>query len=145
MQNVDDLAIAPNTVGVLAPNTQALVLDSEGKGEYKKMHLRALLSHAKTLTLLMTSELGHNEPGELLLRGPQMMKGYYENEDANQKAFYHCSRTEEDQGKWLRTGDVVKIDEKGYITITDRLKDVIKAKGFQVSPAELEGESQALR
>jgi 4-coumarate--CoA ligase len=114
MQNVDDLAIAPNTVGVLAPNTQALVLDSKGK------------------------ELGPNEAGELLLRGPQMMKGYFENEDANEKAFYYCTRTGDDQSKWLRTGDVVKIDERHYITITDRLKDVIKAKGFQVSPAELE-------
>lgn len=63
-----------------------------------------------------------------------MMKGYFENEKANKQAFY-----EQDGIKWLRTGDVCKIDERGYITITDRLKDVIKAKGFQVSPAELEG------
>lgn len=67
-----------------------------------------------------------------------MMKGYFENEAANEKAF--CLRFNQGgQEKWLRTGDVVKIDENGYVTITDRSKDVIKAKGFQVSPAELEG------
>ena len=64
------------------------------------------------------------------------MKGYLENDEANARAFY---RRQEDDTKWLRTGDVARIDERGYITITDRLKDVIKAKGFQVSPAELEG------
>ncbi|PWN31755.1 acetyl-CoA synthetase-like protein [Meira miltonrushii] len=111
MQTVSDVKIAPNTVGVLAPNTEAMVLDHEGK------------------------QLGHNEPGELLLRGPQMMHGYLRNEEANEKAFF----TDENGQKWLRTGDVVKIDESGYIKITDRLKDVIKSKGFQVSPAELEG------
>lgn len=71
-----------------------------------------------------------------------MMKGYLRNDEANEKAF---SIMQEDGGKkqqWLRTGDVAKIDERGYITITDRLKDVIKAKGFQVSPAELEGMSE---
>lgn len=111
MQTVSDVKIAPNTVGVLAPNTEAMVLDDEGK------------------------QLGHNEPGELLLRGPQMMHGYLQNEEANEKAFY----MDEQKQKWLRTGDVVKINESGYIKITDRLKDVIKSKGFQVSPAELEG------
>ncbi|MCO5585057.1 hypothetical protein L7F22_038989 [Adiantum nelumboides] len=111
MQTVSDVKTAPNTVGVLAPNTEAMVLDEEGK------------------------QLSHNEPGELLLRGPQMMHGYLRNEEANEKAFY----VDEQKQQWLRTGDVVKIDEVGYIKITDRLKDVIKSKGFQVSPAELEG------
>jgi long-subunit acyl-CoA synthetase (AMP-forming) len=70
-----------------------------------------------------------------------MMKGYFENNNANEKAFY--IRSKDENIKWLRTGDVAKIDERGYITITDRLKDVIKAKGFQVSPAELEGGFQS--
>lgn len=74
------------------------------------------------------------EPGELLLRGPQMMAGYLHNEEANEQAFAQVGGS-----TWLRTGDVALIDEKGFIKITDRLKDVIKSKGFQVSPAELEG------
>lgn len=111
LQTPLDVKRAPKTVGLMAPNTEAMVCDPEGK------------------------ELGVDEPGELLLRGPQMMRGYLHNDEANQKAF--CTIGDE---KWLRTGDVVKIDSRGYITITDRLKDVIKAKGFQVSPAELECE-----
>lgn len=91
------------------------------------------------LIIFIHAELGPNQAGELLLRGPQMMKGYFENNEANEKAFCLRSNQERGQEKWLRTGDVVKIDEKGYVTITDRSKDVIKAKGFQVSPAELEG------
>lgn len=71
-----------------------------------------------------------------------MMKGYLENDKANESAFHLRQGEDGSEEKWLRTGDVVKIDERGYITITDRIKDVIKAKGFQVSPAELEGESR---
>jgi acyl-CoA synthetase (AMP-forming)/AMP-acid ligase II len=111
MQTLADVQKAPNTVGVLAPNTEAMVLNEAG------------------------DEVGFGEQGELLLRGPQMMQGYLRNEEANEKAFFV---NQSDGQKWLRTGDVVKIDKSGYITITDRLKDVIKAKGFQVSPAELE-------
>jgi 4-coumarate--CoA ligase len=137
MQTVADLKNAPNSVGVLAPNTVALVLDSDGKGESKLVIYRQCHdANTKISTLLgHTSELGPNEEGELVLHGPQMMKGYFENAEANEKAFYYRS---EDDHKWLRTGDVARIDDRGYITITDRLKDVIKAKGFQVSPAEVE-------
>lgn len=67
------------------------------------------------------------------------MKGYLRNDEANEKAFSIMQKDGGEKQQWLRTGDVAKIDERGYITITDRLKDVIKAKGFQVSPAELEG------
>ncbi|PWN47465.1 acetyl-CoA synthetase-like protein, partial [Violaceomyces palustris] len=80
-------------------------------------------------------ELGPNEEGELLLRGPQMMKGYLNDQASNRKSFHPSF---EDPERFLRTGDVVKMDERGYITITDRLKDVIKYHGFQVSPSELE-------
>ncbi|MCG8469483.1 MAG: AMP-binding protein, partial [Gemmatimonadetes bacterium] len=74
--------------------------------------------------------LGPNEEGEVWVRGPQVMAGYLNNPDAT-------ARTIDDDG-WLHTGDVGRIDEDGYLTIVDRAKELIKYKGFQVPPAELE-------
>ncbi|XP_061717770.1 uncharacterized protein LOC133525519 [Cydia pomonella] len=74
--------------------------------------------------------LGPNEKGELLVRGPQVMKGYKNNDKANSESF-----TEDG---WFRTGDLAVADVQGIITIADRLKELIKVKGFQVPPAELE-------
>ena len=59
------------------------------------------------------------------------MTGYFNNEQANKEAF---------SGDWFRTGDVVVTDEDGDIFIVDRIKDMIKVKGYQVSPTELEDE-----
>ncbi|GBP14310.1 4-coumarate--CoA ligase 1 [Eumeta japonica] len=74
--------------------------------------------------------LGPNETGELLIRGPNVMRGYKDNPESNREAFL--------DGRWLRTGDLATINEAGEVTITDRLKELIKVKGFQVAPAELE-------
>lgn len=74
--------------------------------------------------------LGPNITGELCTRGPQVMSGYLNNEEANKETFF--------PGHWLRTGDVAYYDEDGYFYITDRMKELIKVKGFQVPPAELE-------
>ena len=71
------------------------------------------------------------EVGELIVRGPQVMKGYYSNPEAT-------SETLAPDG-WLRTGDIVRMDDDGYVWILDRKKELIKYKGFQVPPAELEG------
>ena len=70
--------------------------------------------------------------GELWVRGPQGMKGYLNNPDATAANIV--------QGGWLRTGDIGHIDADGYLFITDRLKELIKYKGFQVAPAEVEAE-----
>jgi fatty-acyl-CoA synthase len=67
--------------------------------------------------------------GELELRGPWIASGYYENPEAT---------AERMDGGWLRTGDVATIDERGYITLTDRAKDVIKSGGEWISSVELE-------
>jgi acyl-CoA synthetase (AMP-forming)/AMP-acid ligase II len=75
-------------------------------------------------------ELGIDTPGELLVRGPQMMQGYLNNPEAT-------ARTITPDG-WLRTGDLARIDADGYLWILDRVKELIKVKGFQVAPAELE-------
>lgn len=74
--------------------------------------------------------LGPNQTGELCVRGPQVMKGYLNNPQATDDTFY--------PGNWLRTGDVAHYDDDGYFYITDRVKELIKVKGFQVPPAELE-------
>ncbi|HRQ39927.1 MAG TPA: 4-coumarate--CoA ligase family protein [Chloroflexota bacterium] len=74
--------------------------------------------------------LGPGERGELWLRGPQVMKGYLNNPDATAAML--------DGNGWLHTGDIATIDEDNYIYIVDRLKELIKYKGFQVAPAELE-------
>jgi 4-coumarate--CoA ligase len=71
------------------------------------------------------------ERGELWVRGPMVMKGYLNNEQATRE-------TIDDEG-WLHTGDVAIIDDHGHYSIVDRIKELIKYNGFQVPPAELEG------
>lgn len=70
------------------------------------------------------------EVGELLVKGPQVMKGYLNEEEKTKECL-------DDEG-WLATGDIAKFDADGYMFIVDRMKELIKYKGFQVAPAELE-------
>ena len=70
------------------------------------------------------------ETGEILLRGPNLMLGYYGDEEATRAAI--------DADGWLHTGDVGRLDPDGYLTITDRLKDMYICGGFNVYPAEVE-------
>jgi acyl-CoA synthetase (AMP-forming)/AMP-acid ligase II len=74
--------------------------------------------------------LGPNQEGEIWARGPQVMKGYLKNPSAT-------ANTVDKEG-WLRTGDIGYADEDGYFYVVDRLKELIKYKGYQVAPAELE-------
>jgi long-chain acyl-CoA synthetase len=69
------------------------------------------------------------EPGEIVISGPQIMKGYWNRPDSDAKVFVDG---------WLRTGDVGTIDEAGYIRIVDRLKDMISVGGFKVFPSQVE-------
>jgi acyl-CoA synthetase (AMP-forming)/AMP-acid ligase II len=84
----------------------------------------------KVVSLDDGKELGHGEVGELLVYGPQVMRGYWNNPDAT-------AETITPDG-WLRTGDIVTADPDGYIRIHDRKKEMIKYKGYQIAPAELE-------
>jgi acyl-CoA synthetase (AMP-forming)/AMP-acid ligase II len=70
------------------------------------------------------------DPGEILLRGPNLMLGYLDDPEATRAAI--------DPGGWLHTGDIGYLDEAGYLTITDRLKDMFICGGFNVYPAEVE-------
>jgi 4-coumarate--CoA ligase len=76
------------------------------------------------------ADLPAGQEGELWVRGPQVMIGYLNNEKATRDTL-----TEDG---WLKTGDIALIDADGYMFIVDRLKELIKYKGFQVAPAELE-------
>ncbi|KAF4366549.1 hypothetical protein F8388_012482 [Cannabis sativa] len=89
------------TAGMLSPSMEAKIVNPE-TGE----------------------ALSVNRTGELLLRGPTIMKGYFSNEEAT-------SSTIDSEG-WLRTGDLCYIDEDGFIFVVDRLKELIKYKGYQV-------------
>jgi acyl-CoA synthetase (AMP-forming)/AMP-acid ligase II len=96
----------PGTSGVAVPNTECRIVDADGTDQ----------------------DVGGR--GELWVRGPQVMKGYLNNEEATRA-------TIDDEG-WLHTGDVAELDEDGHYAIVDRVKELIKFKGFQVPPAELE-------
>jgi acyl-CoA synthetase (AMP-forming)/AMP-acid ligase II len=97
----------PGSIGPAIPNTEVKIVDvATGK------------------------ELGANEHGELLIRGPQVMQGYLHNPQATANTI--------DREGWLHTGDIGYADDEGDFYIVDRLKELIKYKGLQVAPAELE-------
>eukprot|EP00127_Corallochytrium_limacisporum_P005079 Clim_evm34s198 gene=Clim_evmTU34s198 len=104
-------AIRPGSCGVAVPNIEMIILDVES-GE--------------------PLPPGDGRRGELLIRGPNVMKGYLGRDDATKE-------TIRDDG-FMHTGDIVEIDKDGYMFVVDRLKELIKYKGFQVPPAELEDE-----
>ncbi|HEX5541315.1 MAG TPA: AMP-binding protein [Micromonospora sp.] len=75
-------------------------------------------------------DLGSGNAGEVWVRGPQVMRGYLNAESATAAVLYADG--------WLRTGDLCRIDSDGYLFVVDRVKELIKYKGYQVAPAELE-------
>ena len=99
----------PGSIGPAASDTEEKVVDIEDPAK----------------------EVPFGESGELMIRGPQVMQGYYNDPAAT-------AETLTSDG-WLHTGDIVRMDEDGYVWVLDRKKELIKYKGFQVPPAELEG------
>ena len=84
----------------------------------------------KVVDLESGAELPAGEIGELLVYGPQVMKGYWNRPDATEETITPDG--------WLRTGDIASADADGYVRIHDRKKEMIKYKGYQIAPAELE-------
>ncbi len=76
------------------------------------------------------ASLPPGEPGEVLVRGYNVTRGYFEESEATREAI--------DPDGWLHTGDVGVLDERGYLRITDRLKDMFIVGGFNAYPAEIE-------
>jgi len=99
-------AIRLGTVGPAVPETEVKVIDEQ---DY---------------------ELPTGEAGELCVRGPQVMKGYWQRPDATAEAI--------DAEGWFKTGDIATIDSDGYVKIVDRKKDMINVSGFKVFPNEVE-------
>jgi long-chain acyl-CoA synthetase len=97
----------PGTIGVPLVETEARIMDQATGAE----------------------EMTHGEVGELVIRGPQVMQGYYKNPEATAASL---------RNGWLYTGDLARRDRDGYYTIVDRKKDIIKTSGFLVFPAEVE-------
>lgn len=87
-------------------------------------------TECKVIDLQTGEPLGPNKEGEVCVRGPQVMKGYLNRPEAT-------AQTIDTEG-WLHTGDIGYADDDGHFYIVDRAKELIKYKGFQVPPAELE-------
>lgn len=108
------------------------VTHSTPMGQFKPGSIGLTISN--TEVRVVDPATGHDleldEDGELWIRGPQVMKGYLNNPQAT-------AATIDDEG-WLHTGDIGHVDADGHFYIVDRLKELIKYKGFQVPPAELE-------
>jgi long-chain acyl-CoA synthetase len=93
-------------IGLPLPSTEITIRDDDGK------------------------PLGINEVGEICLRGPQVMRGYWQRPEETAKVMLPDG--------WLRTGDIGRMDERGYVFIEDRKKDIIIVSGFKVFPNEVE-------
>ncbi|KAI0111292.1 acetyl-CoA synthetase-like protein [Nemania sp. FL0031] len=100
--------------------------------DYRHAHSVGTIVASTEVKLLKEdgTEADVGEPGEILARGPQIVMGYLNNEKATRETF--------DVNGFLHTGDQGFIDAEGFITITDRIKELIKVKGIGVAPAELE-------
>ncbi len=97
----------PGSIGPAVPNTECRIVD-----------------------VVTDEDVPTGEPGELCIRGPQVMLGYLNNPQATEHAI--------DADGWFHTGDVARLDEDGSLWIVDRIKELIKYKGYQIAPAELE-------
>jgi long-chain acyl-CoA synthetase len=95
------------SIGVPVPNTEARIVDAE----------------------IGTRDLGVNDVGELVVQGPQVMRGYWNNPEETAKVL---------RGGWLLTGDIARMDEDGFFFIEDRKKDMVNIGGLKVFPREVE-------
>lgn len=111
---------------VMPPDNEGISLGSVG---FPVANVEAKLIDVATGAEI-TEVNGMSEPGELWLRGPNIMLGYLNREDATREML--------DPDGFLHTGDIATVDEHGAFYIVDRLKELIKYKGHQVAPAELE-------
>ncbi|GAB2449302.1 long-chain acyl-CoA synthetase [Conyzicola lurida] len=101
------------TVGLPLPNTEVRVVDPENP----------------------TVDRAPGESGELIVRGPQVFSGYWRKPEESAAVFVEST---DDGAHWFRTGDIVRIDEDGFVSIVDRIKELIITGGFNVAPSEVE-------
>ena len=103
--NPHDMDYHSGSIGLPVPSTEVKLIDDEGE------------------------EVPAGEPGELCVKGPQVMLGYWQRPDATDEIL---------QDGWLRTGDIAVMDDEGFMRIVDRKKDMILVSGFNVYPNEIE-------
>jgi len=103
--NPHDIDYHSGSIGLPVPSTEVKLIDDDG------------------------NEVAPGEPGELCIKGPQVMLGYWQRPDATDEIL---------QDGWLRSGDVAVMDEEGFLRIVDRKKDMILVSGFNVYPNEIE-------
>ncbi|CAJ0606727.1 unnamed protein product [Cylicocyclus nassatus] len=108
--------------------THLPMLDS--RSSYDNVGKLVATFEQKIISTSSGEEVPMGERGEICVRGPTVMKGYLNRSDATAETI--------DADCWLHTGDIGYVDEKGHLFIVDRLKELIKVKGLQVAPAELE-------
>jgi long-chain acyl-CoA synthetase len=101
------------TVGLPLPNTEVRVVDPENPAV----------------------DLPVGEEGELIVRGPQVFSGYWKKPDETAEVFVPAT---DGGGDWFRTGDIVRLDADGFVSIVDRIKELIITGGFNVAPSEVE-------
>lgn len=103
--NPYDIRYHSGSIGLPVPSTDIMLVDDDG------------------------NEVAEGEPGELCIKGPQVMLGYWQRPDATDEVL---------KNGWLRSGDIVTVDQEGFIRIVDRKKDMILVSGFNVYPNEIE-------
>ncbi|MBC3943856.1 long-chain-fatty-acid--CoA ligase FadD [Erwinia persicina] len=103
--NPYDIQCHNGSIGLPVPSTDIMLVDDEG------------------------NEMPEGEPGELCIKGPQVMAGYWQRQDATEEVL---------KNGWLRSGDIVTVDHEGFLRIIDRKKDMILVSGFNVYPNEIE-------
>jgi acyl-CoA synthetase (AMP-forming)/AMP-acid ligase II len=113
-----------------SPVTHFRSLQPPGKPKPGSVGTCSPNTQTRVVDVATRAELGPNQDGELWIKGPQVMQGYLNNPQAT-------AATVDAEG-WLHTGDIGYADEDGYFWIVDRVKELIKYKGLQVAPAELE-------
>lgn len=105
--NPVDSTRTPGSIGIPFPDTQVRLVDPEDLGR----------------------DVEPGEPGEILVRGPQVFSGYRDRPEETAEAFHDG---------WFRTGDIAQVDERGFLRIVDRLKEMVITGGFNVYPSEVE-------
>ncbi|MGL4000581.1 long-chain-fatty-acid--CoA ligase FadD [Pantoea eucalypti] len=103
--NPYDISCHTGSIGLPVPSTDVRILDDDG------------------------NEVPPGEPGELCIKGPQVMLGYWQHPEATAEVL---------KNGWLHSGDIVTVDQEGFIRIVDRKKDMILVSGFNVYPNEIE-------
>lgn len=115
----------------LTETAPVALFNMPGNTKYASVGVPASTTRCKIVAINDSTGFGlpANQSGELWIKGPQNMLGYLNNKTATDEMLIDG---------WIRTGDIAFYDDDGFFHITDRLKELIKVKGFQVAPAELE-------